>query len=116
MAAAIIPFIPLIVSAVPQIVAFVEGLFGPKTGPQKFATATTLVESVAKDLAAAGKIPGAPDLTTIQNVIETTVQLMKSQGQLASSPVAMAPAPSPTAVVTRADVQQMLSSLKISAS
>ncbi len=112
MAAAIVPFIPLIVSAAPSIVHFVEGLFGPKTGKQKMATATSLLQVVAQDLASAGKIPGAPDLTTLQNVLEMSVQILKGQGQL--------PAPEATASpivgtpLTKEEFQQTIAAMKIS--
>ena len=92
MAAAIIPLIGSAVAAlgpmIPGIVQAVEGLFGSKTGPQKLATATTMVTAGATAAVAAGKITAVPDPSTIETMIETALAAIKQVGPTAATPAA----------------------------
>jgi hypothetical protein len=92
MAAAIIPLIGSAVAAlgpmIPGIVQAVEGLFGSKTGPQKLATATTMVTAGATAAVAAGKITAVPDPSTIETMIETALATLKQPGAVPASPTA----------------------------
>jgi hypothetical protein len=102
MAAAIIPLIGSAVAAlgpmIPGIVQAVEGLFGSKTGPQKLATATTMVTAGATAAVAAGKITAVPDPSTIETMIETALATLKQPGAVPAGPTATpAATPKPTA-------------------
>jgi hypothetical protein len=86
MAAAIIPLIASGVSAllplIPGIVQGVENLFGAKTGQAKMDAAVAMAMEAAKALAAAGKIQGIPDLSSVASLVEVIVQQLKNSGQL----------------------------------
>lgn len=86
MAAAIIPVIASTITAlsplVPPIIQGVEALFGPKTGPTKLQTAVDMLGKAAEALAAAGKIQGIPDLSTLTTLVQSSVDALKAQGQL----------------------------------
>jgi hypothetical protein len=122
MAAAVLPFLPLIISAVPQIVNLMETLFrGHGTGPQKLATGAAVLQTVATDLATAGKIPGAPDLATATALVQGTVDSMKASGQLTGragptgppGPAGLTGPAGASPTLTRADLAQILSSLRV---
>ena len=95
MAAAIIPLIGSAVAAlgpmIPGIVQAVEGLFGGKTGPQKLATATTMVTAGATAAVAAGKITAVPDASTIETMIETALAALKQPGATVPPTPSVAP-------------------------
>lgn len=86
MAGAIIPIFSSAISIlgplVPGIVKGVEALFGAKTGETKLTTAVAMLQKAAEALAAAGKIPGVPDLSALSTMVESVVQSLKAAGQL----------------------------------
>ena len=101
------PLIPVVSSAVaqliplvPDIVKGVESLFGAKTGDTKMQTATNMLNEAAKSLAAAGKIQGVPDTSSLVTMIEGVVQQLKAQGQLPAPKAPATPATDPTATST----------------
>lgn len=87
MAAAIIPIIAQVVPLVlPTIVKLVEGLFPPKTGDTKKATAVDLTKVILEKTAAAGITGPVPDDNTLGNLVETVVQDLKARGELSAPP------------------------------
>lgn len=71
-------------SIIKGLVSGVEKLFGAKTGPDKLASVIGALKPIVEKLATAGKLPGIPDDTTLQTVIETVLQDMKNTGELDS--------------------------------
>lgn len=87
MAAAIIPLIlsaavPLVKPLISSLVLHVEGLFGAKTGPQKFQSVLDAVTPIVNALSAAGILKGTMDTTSLSTLIESIVQDLKAQGVL----------------------------------
>jgi hypothetical protein len=80
--------LPLIIQHIPSIIQIVEGLFGPKTGPTKLQVSTDILKQITDALAAAGKISGIPDQSTLALIIESVFQQMKAAGQATGTVVA----------------------------
>ena len=71
-------------SVIKGLISGVEKLFGAKTGPDKLASVIAALKPVVEKLATAGKIPGIPDESTLQTVVETILQEMKNTGEIDS--------------------------------
>ncbi len=86
MAATIVPIAASVVMElipkIPDIVKYVEGLFGPKTGDTKLKVATDMVTLVSQALAAAGKLSGNPTVEQIAGYVQSVVTGLNATGQL----------------------------------
>jgi hypothetical protein len=80
--------LPLIIQHIPSIIQMVESLFGPKTGPTKLQVSTDMLKQITDALAAAGKIPGIPDQSSLALIIESVFQQMKAAGQATGTLIA----------------------------
>lgn len=111
MAAAIIPLVTAAVGAisphVPEIVQFVERLFGHSTvsatkdGPIKMETAVSMLTTALQQLANAGRIPSAPVVDPslpagLAGAVQQAVDALKAQGLL-GAPGQSAPKTAPAA-------------------
>jgi len=103
---AAIPIASSILSAVlplvPDVVTFVEGLFGPKTGPQKLDAAVTLLTQKVAPVAASI----APQVVdTIKAAVNNEVAAQNASGKLpASAPAASSDAPGSATAITASTV------------
>jgi hypothetical protein len=70
--------IPALLALAPTLIVpvlkAVEGVFGAKTGPTKLAAAMEAILPVLEKAATAGRLPGIPDATTLQTVVEAVFQ------------------------------------------
>lgn len=86
MAAALIPLALNVVPLVfPLVAKLMDKIFGDKTGPIKLSTGTTVLETLLKSLQAslAGTGVSLPtDPAEIQKLLQSTVDDLKSKGQL----------------------------------
>lgn len=128
MAAAIIPLVASAVGAispfVPEIVQFVEGLFGHSTassnkdGAIKMETAVTILTTALQQLANAGKIPSAPVVDPrlpagLAGAVQQAVDALKAQGHL-GSPTTAQPATQPvTKTASKGSAAQQPASTRV---
>jgi hypothetical protein len=76
------PIIAALISLAPTLISpairAVEALFGPKTGDTKMAAVVAALMPVLEKLATAGKLPGIPDPSTLETVVESVFQQDKA--------------------------------------
>lgn len=82
---------------VPALISGVEAVFTkPASGQNKMDAVTQALRAILAKMAAVGTLPAPPQTPTdetLQAMIETVLQGMKSSGQLGATPIATLPAP-----------------------